>query len=268
MIREFSPNSINCSKQKGPLYNSIEILAHPKEKGTFLLFNKKETTSRTLEAAFATIQLNPEEEPAVSIDDYGWTMEDFKYLPLNKFGFKELAVYLDETLVLTNTGLIVLYSGCLPSLKGLPSDLDVVSGFWVDQNGLAHAPYFTLHRRAQLRNFGIACKSASFREFPSDMKALVDAVSVTEFIDHDAAEVGDCMSASPVPLNSRFVSSYPCFTADSLSTYNQYSQSAVVEKDSSGFLATVPFDVKTDEIVYNPQKSSDGFTSRIFTKVR
>lgn len=64
---------------------------------------------------------------AISIDTYHLTLVDFEELPLNQYGLKTVALNGQEELMLTANGYFVQYSWGLPSIVGLPSEIQELS---------------------------------------------------------------------------------------------------------------------------------------------
>lgn len=205
---------IRADMTKGPSYGGRTILAT--DQGTFFIADQGETAEQTMRKP--GLFLDGEYSTAVSIEPFGFTLADFKDVELNKFGLKEVAKSGFETLVVTANGLFVQYSGKLPSLQGMPSEVLTVSGVWVDEDGELNAPRLTVYTKTQYASNILVAASTSFREVPTKAISLVHTIITQENIQSDSHVL--CTYADENVQPSMYAHLYPTFSKEYADLYD------------------------------------------------
>lgn len=144
----------------------------------------------------------------------------FADAPINKYGLKEIAKYEDEVLTLTANGLLVVYSGGLPSLKGLPSDVGTVSGVWIGEDGLIYAYPFSLNQESDLAS---SLRNIQYISFYKKINTTTPTLYKVTYADShflDDSFLHDCDYFMDSFRTSRYSHLYSGFTKASISSYN------------------------------------------------
>lgn len=221
-------NEIEATYKSGIIYGTKEII--PTGTGTFYV--TAADGSEHDKRYGQPINIDCQVIGAQPIEQFGFTQDDFKCVPLNKYGLKELVKYDNETLVVTANGLFVIYSGSLPSLIGLPSDIQIASGAWVDEEGNVNLPNVTVFSKSQNNLNAILCAMASYRTMP------LGVLNQT----HWTASLRGCTYnnwTGGYPVNvfredernySRYAEFYPTLSIEAKETY----EDIVAEKVSKG----------------------------------
>lgn len=205
--------NILCSKDgnSGPVYGHHMITAGKDGSFDIWLPNKEEPI---------TVDLDGVNSRYRSVYSLGLTVQDFKDAPINKYGLKELAKYDDEVLVLTKNGLLVIYSGGLPSLQGLPSDVGPVSGMWIGKDGLVYAYPFSLFPENKLINFMKDFECLSFYKLNYNFLGMMYKIMDTDYRSYEKREEVPCTYFMDLMPYSRYLDLYPGFTEATIRRYN------------------------------------------------
>lgn len=207
--------NISVSMEDGPIYSDKMICEGV---NTFYLTGAEGTDEERLHGR--KVDIDGQTSFAVPISEFGLSVSDFEHVPVNRFGLKVVAFCQNTNmeLVVTANGLFVLYQDGIPSLKGLPSAVDAISGFYVDEDGFVLMPRMSLYSHAELASFAIMFAPMSFRDF--DLRVL----SGIHFIRARRTELEEpgelsVYRISEKELYSNFEKVHPKFTDSELKSY-------------------------------------------------
>ena len=204
---------INKNNQSKPVKEQSKIYGRnkitPTREGGFLVVP---TDATDIKSQAKIISIDGQQRAALSISNYGFTLEDFANVNVNKFGYKEVAEYKDDTLVVTASGYFVMYHKGVPSLVGLPSEFDFISGIWVGEDETVYAPRFTLYTEAELFEHLKLVETTSFRPIPSGVSNCIHLIQGTYGKELLSSDNDKLTSFNHKHMSSRFGHLYPTFT--------------------------------------------------------
>lgn len=225
MTKNTNDVEIEITYNTGIIYGSREIL--PTGTGTFYVTSAE--GSKSDKEHGNRIDIDGYSNCALPIETFGFSLDDFKCVPINKYGLKEVAKYDNETLVVTANGLFVIYSGGLPSLIGLPSDVQVVSGIWVDEDGYINLPRATLFTKAGNNINALLCGMTSFNVIP--LTVLSQTHWISSFIgDSTTPNLYDdraCTVFCEEETSSLYTHYYPKFSDRKSKWYRDFLEGAI-----------------------------------------
>jgi len=203
---------IVCSKDSklGPVYGEYMVTADLD--GVFYIWHTNHPTP-------IIINIDGVNSEYRSLQSIGLTTRDFEEAPINKYGLKEVAKLDDEVLVMTANGMFVIYSGGLPSMPGLPSDIGPVSGLWINKEGSVMGYPFSLYPEIKLVTFMHRMSGFSFRPLKFDFTSTIYKITCTDFRSHEKKIINDCNYFMDSFRVSRYLNLYPGFTEASLRRY-------------------------------------------------
>lgn len=195
---------------EGPKYSEREILRAPS------------SFSIRYNGELQHLGINGKTISAIPISLFGLTLEDFEHLPVNDYGFKTVAKYWVNELMVTALGYFVMYSHEIPSLKGLPSKVTAISGPIVTETGNVLVPKFSLFSQAEYNASAMLCLQSTFNIADSTTYLLATDLNPLVFsLEAQYKGIGYCNKFSSMYNSSEFTYLYPMVTGEDLERYNK-----------------------------------------------